>query len=176
MSAFQIRPTVEADLPVITAIYANAVATGTATFEIEPPDLAEMKRRFERLVTGGFPYLVAVQDQTVVGYSYAGPYHQRPAYRFTVEDTIYLAPSTHRQGVGTALLQQLIAQSEARGFRQMIAVVGNSENIASLRLHERAGFKLVGTTENVGFKFGRWLDAVIMQRALGSGAETLPEL
>src|SRR3954463_1998483 len=120
MSAITIRPATHSDLPVITSIYAQAVKTGTATFEIEPPDLAEMTRRFEQLAAGSFPYFVATLDQTVVGYAYAGPYRPRPAYRFTVENSIYLAPSVQRQGVGTALLQRLIAQCEARSFRQMI--------------------------------------------------------
>jgi phosphinothricin acetyltransferase len=174
MSAIQTRSAVAADLAAITAIYTDAVETGTATFELEPPDLADMSRRFELLMSDHFPYLVATLDKAVVGYAYAGPYRPRQAYRFTVEDSIYLAPSAQRQGVGTMLLRQLIVQCEARGFRQMVAVIGGSENVASVRLHERAGFKMIGTMDNVGFKFGRWVDTVLMQRALGPGGENLP--
>jgi len=170
----EIRPATEADLPVITAIYEEAVRFGTATFELEPPDLAEMTRRFRSLTDGGFPYLVATVDGRVVGYAYAGPYRPRPAYRFTVENSVYLAPSTHRRGIGLKLLQRLIADCEGRGFRQMIAVIGDSANAGSVGVHTRAGFSMIGTHPNVGFKFGRWLDTVMMQLALGEGAATVP--
>ncbi|MBI5130920.1 MAG: N-acetyltransferase [Rhodopseudomonas palustris] len=174
MSDLIIRPTTAADLPTITAIYDEAVRTGTATFELTPPDLAEMTRRFETLTGGGFPYLVALLDGAICGYAYAGPYRSRPAYRFTVENSVYLDPATHRRGVGTALLRELIAQCEARGFRQMIAVIGDSANAGSIGVHRKTGFKLIGTHRAVGFKFGRWLDTVMMQRALGDGGGTLP--
>src|SRR3954467_11740680 len=175
MSAAEIRPATEADVPAITEIYEHAVRHGTATFELIPPDLAEMTRRFKSLMDGGFPYLVAPLDGGVVGYAYAGPYRPRPAYRFTVENSVYLRPSIHRRGIGLQLLQRLIAECEARGYRQMIAVVGDSANAGSIGVHERCGFALLGTHPNVGFKFGRWLDTVMMQRALGEGATTLPE-
>ena len=169
-----IRPAREADLPAITAIYDHAVRQGTATFELEPPDLGEMTRRFRTLAGGGFPFLVATLDARVVGYAYAGPYRPRPAYRFTVENSVYLDPAVCGRGIGTALLRQLIAACEARGFRQMIAVIGDSANAASIGVHRAAGFALIGTFKNVGFKFGRWLDTVMMQRALGLGASSLP--
>jgi L-amino acid N-acyltransferase YncA len=175
MSDLIVRPTTAADLPAITAIYDEAVRTGTATFELIPPDLAEMTRRFETLTGGGFPYLVAVLGGAVCGYAYAGPYRPRPAYRFTVENSVYLTPAAQRRGVGTALLNELIAQCETRGFRQMIAVIGDSANAGSVGLHRKTGFELIGVHRNVGLKFGRWLDTVMMQRALGDGGESVPE-
>jgi L-amino acid N-acyltransferase YncA len=174
MSAVEIRPASEADLPAITAIYEHAVLHGTATFELIPPDLAEMRRRFDALVTGGFPYLAASLDGRVVGYAYAGAYRPRPAYRFTVENSIYLDPSVHRRGIGLKLMQPLIAESAARGYRQMIAVIGDSANAGSIGVHTRCGFQMIGTHANVGLKFGRWLDIVMMQLALGEGASTVP--
>jgi L-amino acid N-acyltransferase YncA len=174
MPDVEIRPATDADLPAITEIYAHAVSYGTATFELIPPDLAEMTRRFKSLMDGGFPYLVAALDGRVIGYAYAGPYRPRPAYRFTVENSVYLAPAIHRRGIGTQLLQRLIADCEARGCRQMIAVIGDSANAGSIGVHSRTGFAMIGTHPGVGFKFGRWLDTVMMQRALGDGATTLP--
>jgi len=174
MSNPAIRSAVLADIPAITGIYDHEVRTGTATFELTAPDTAEMTRRFNALQEGGFPYLVATVDGQVVGYAYAGPYRPRPAYRFTVENSVYLAPLSHRRGIGTALMIELIAQSEARGYRQMIAVIGDSANAASVALHTRTGFQMIGTHPDVGFKFGRWLDTVMMQRALGAGAATVP--
>jgi L-amino acid N-acyltransferase YncA len=161
-------------LSAITKIYDHAVRHGTASFETEPPDETEMTRRFRALVDGGFPYLVAERDGAVVGYAYAGPYRTRPAYRYTVEDSIYISPAAQRRGVGRALLEELIAQCTARGFRQMIAVIGDSAQIASIELHRAAGFHYVGNLQNVGFKFGRWLDSVLMQRPLGPGAGRPP--
>jgi phosphinothricin acetyltransferase len=174
MSAPEIRPTTEADLPAITAIYQQAVREGTATFELEPPDLAEMTRRYRALVDGGYPYFVAILDGRVAGYAYAGAYRPRPAYRFTVENSIYLDPAFHRRGVGSLLLERLVAECEARGFRQMIAVIGDSANAGSIGVHTRCGFQMIGTHPNVGLKFGRWLDTVMMQRDLGEGASTVP--
>jgi L-amino acid N-acyltransferase YncA len=174
MSALDLRFATEADLPFITAIYDEAVRHGTATFELDPPDLAEMTRRFRTLIDGGFPYLVAVLDGRVVGYAYAGAYRPRPAYRFTVENSVYLEPAIHRRGIGMQLLRRLIDECEARGFRQMIAVIGDSANAGSIGVHTRAGFSMIGTHPSVGFKFGRWLDTVMMQRALGEGAVTEP--
>ena len=175
MSLPLIRPAATADLEAITAIYGEAVRTGTATFELDPPDLADMTRRFRTLTDGGFPYLVAMLDDRVAGYAYAGPYRARPAYRFTVENSVYLDPPAHGRGIGKALMRELIAQSEQRGFRQMIAVIGDSGNAASIGLHRATGFRPVGSFEKVGFKFGRWLDTVLMQRGLGAGATTLPD-
>ncbi|MBN9005818.1 MAG: N-acetyltransferase [Rhizobiales bacterium] len=175
MSDVLIRPATEADLPFITAIYDHAVRTGTATFELIPPDLAEMTRRFGALRDGGFPYLAAELDGAVVGYAYAGPYRPRPAYRFTVENSIYLAPASHRRGIGIQLLRRLIAECEARGYRQMIAVIGDSANAGSVGVHTRAGFQMIGTHPSVGLKFGRWLDTVMMQLALGAGDTTIPD-
>jgi phosphinothricin acetyltransferase len=174
MPSLDIRPAEEADLPFITAIYDHAVRYGTATFELVSPDLAEMTRRFKALMDGGYPYFVAVLDGRVVGYAYAGAYRPRPAYRFTVENSIYLQPSIHRRGIGLRLLQRLIVESEARGYRQMIAVIGDSANAGSIGVHARTGFAMIGTHPNVGFKFGRWLDTVMMQRSLGEGASTVP--
>jgi phosphinothricin acetyltransferase len=174
MSALEIRPATEADLPAVTDIYEHAVLHGTATFELIPPDLAEMTRRFTALMDGGYPYLVASLEGRVTGYAYAGPYRPRPAYRFTVENSVYLAPAIHRRGIGTQLLQRLIAECEARGYRQIIAVIGDSANAGSIGVHTRCGFAMIGTHPDVGFKFGRWLDTVMMQRALGEGAATLP--
>ena len=174
MPALEIRPTTEADLPAVTEIYEHAVLHGTATFELIPPDLAEMHRRFDALINGGFPYLVASLDGRVVGYAYAGAYRPRPAYRFTVENSVYLDPAIHRRGIGLKLLQRLIAECVSRGYRQMIAVIGDSANAGSIGLHRACGFEMIGTHPNVGLKFGRWLDTVMMQLALGEGAKTLP--
>jgi phosphinothricin acetyltransferase len=174
MHALEIRPTIAADLPAITEIYEHAVRYGTATFELIPPDLAEMTRRFGVLMDDGFPYFAAVLEGRVVGYAYAGAYRPRPAYRFTVENSVYLQPAIHRRGIGLQLLQRLIAESEARGYRQMIAVIGDSANAGSIGVHTKCGFQMIGTHPSVGFKFGRWLDTVMMQRALGGGGNTLP--
>jgi len=174
MSEPTIRAANEADLPAITGIYDHAVRHGTATFELTPPDLAEMSRRFRALRDGGFPYLAAEQDGAVVGYAYAGPYRPRPAYRFTVENSIYLAPAVHRRGIGMHLLRRLIAECETRGYRQMIAVIGDSANAGSIGVHTRAGFQMIGTHPSVGLKFGRWLDTVMMQLPLGEGSTTIP--
>src|SRR5439155_16481256 len=174
MPSLEIRRAAAADLPLISEIYEHAVRYGTATFELIPPDLNEMTRRFGLMVDGGFPYLIAALEGRVVGYAYAGAYRPRPAYRFTVENSIYLQPAIHRRGIGLQLLQRLIAESEARNYRQMIAVVGDSANAGSIGVHAKCGFEMIGTHPNVGFKFGRWLDTVLMQRALGDGAATVP--
>ena len=174
MSTLEIRPTIRADLPAITGIYQHAVLYGTATFELIPPDLAEMTRRHGLLMEGGFPYFVAALEGRVIGYAYAGAYRPRPAYRFTVENSVYLEPAIHRRGIGLQLLQRLIAECEARGYRQMIAVIGDSANAGSIGVHTKGGFKMIGTHPNVGLKFGRWLDTVMMQRDLGEGGKTVP--
>jgi L-amino acid N-acyltransferase YncA len=175
MSPPEIRPATEADLPAITKIYEHAVLHGTATFELTPPDLAEITRRFRALIDGGFPYFVGVLDGRVGGYAYAGPYRPRPAYRFTVENSIYLDPAIHRRGVGLVLLRRLIEECETRGYRQMIAVIGDSANAGSIGVHTRCGFEMIGTHPDVGLKFGRWLDTVMMQLPLGEAAKTVPK-
>jgi L-amino acid N-acyltransferase YncA len=169
-----IRAAGPADIASITRIYDHAVRQGTASFEIEPPDETEMARRLRNLMEGGYPYLVAELDGTVAGYAYAGPYRARPAYRWTVEDSVYVAPAAYRRGIGRALLDRLIDESAARNFRQMIAVIGDSAQTASIELHRTTDFRFVGKIENVGFKFGRWLDSIIMQRPLGAGAKINP--
>jgi L-amino acid N-acyltransferase YncA len=174
MTDIAIRPVSPRDLAAITRIYDHAVRHGTASFEIEPPDVAEMARRQDALLAGGFPYLVAERNGGIAGYAYAGPYRARPAYRWSVEDSIYIDPQMQGRGIGRALLERLLAEAETRGFRQMIAVIGDSANAPSIELHRAAGFRMVGTFDNVGFKFGRWLDSVLMQRPLGDGAVTTP--
>jgi phosphinothricin acetyltransferase len=179
MTEIAIRTAALADIPAITRIYAHAVRHGTASFELEPPDEAEMTRRMQAMLDGGFPYIVAENGgapmgQVILGYAYAGPYRTRPAYRFTVEDSIYVDPNAQRRGIGRVLLARLIEESERRGFRQMLAVIGDSANAPSIEVHRAAGFRMVGNFENVGFKFGRWLDSVLMQRGLGPGATTKP--
>src|SRR4029079_17147801 len=171
-----VRPAGRTDIPAITRIYGHAVEHGTASFELTAPDQAEMTRRFDELTAYGFPYLVAVIDGAVVGYAYAGPYRTRPAYRFTVENSVYVAHDSHRRGVGKALLQALIDACTEKGFRLMVAVIGDSKQAASIGLHEEAGFKHVGVFVNIGYKFDRWLDSVLMQRALGPGASKPPSL
>jgi L-amino acid N-acyltransferase YncA len=172
--AIVIRPARLVDISAITGIYRHAVLTGTASFEIEPPDVDEMSRRWKTLCDGGYPYHVAEVEGAVTGYAYAGPYRTRPAYHWTVEDSIYVDPRMHRRGIGRHLLDRLIADCEGLGFRQMIAVIGDSRQTPSIALHSTAGFRLLGTMEAVGFKFGGWLDTVLMQRPLGPGASTAP--
>lgn len=172
--SLSVRPATPADIPAITRIYAHAVRHGTASFELDPPDEAEMARRQRALLDAGYPYLVAEADGDVMGYAYAGPYRARPAYRFSVENSVYVAPQAHRRGTGRALLARLIAESEARGYRLMIAVIGDSAQVPSIELHRALGFRLVGAFEGVGYKFDRWLDTVLMQRALGPGTSAPP--
>jgi phosphinothricin acetyltransferase len=170
-----IRPATFADIPAVTRIYAHAVKTGTASFELEPPDEAEMTRRMRAVLDGGFPYLIARIDGAVVGYAYASHYRTRPAYRFTVENSVYVAPESHRRGIGKALLLKLIEACTERGFRQMIAVIGDSNQAASIGVHRSCGFCDAGNLRSIGWKFGRWLDTPLMQRALGAGAADPPE-
>jgi L-amino acid N-acyltransferase YncA len=166
----QIREAADADIPTITAIYAHAVHHGRASFETEAPDEAEIARRRAAIVSLGLPYLVAeLPAAGVVGYAYAGPYRPRPAYRFSLENSIYIAPDRQGAGIGAALLPALITRTEALGYRQMIAVIGDSANHASIRLHARCGFVHVGVLPAVGWKHGQWLDTVLMTRALGPG-------
>jgi L-amino acid N-acyltransferase YncA len=174
MTSIPIRPAEPRDIAAITRIYAHAVEHGTASFELEPPDEAEITRRYRALRDGRFPFIVAEVDGAVAGYAYAGPYRARPAYRFTVEDSIYIDPAMHRRGIGRALLERLLIEAEKEGFRQMIAVIGDSNQTPSIELHAALGFRMVGTFEAVGYKFGRWLDSVLMQKPLGKGATTVP--
>ncbi len=174
MTDVLLRSAKAGDIPEITRIYAHAVLNGTASFELAAPDVAEMMRRYRALVAAGFPYLVAQSAGELLGYAYAGAYRARPAYRWTVEDSVYVAPHAHRRGVGSALLRRLIEASETDGYRQMIAVIGDTANVSSIELHRALGFHMVGTLANTGFKFGRWLDTVLMQRSLGPGAAAPP--
>ena len=169
-----LRPAREADVPAIQAIYAHHVLHGLATFEEVPPDAAEMARRLEEIAGRGLPYLVAEEAGRLVGYAYAAPYRARSAYRFTLEDSIYLDPAATGRGIGSRLLAALIDDSTAWGGRQMLAVIGDRGNAGSIAVHARAGFAHTGTFRGVGFKFGRWVDTVLMQRPLGAGADTLP--
>jgi len=169
-----VRPSLDTDLPAITAIYAHAVTHGTASFELSAPDETEMTRRRAALLDGGFPYIVAESDGIVLGYAYAGPYRARPAYRSTVEDSIYIAPTAQRQGIGRRLLEALIRESEMRDFRLMVAVIGDEESHGSIGLHRGLGFEPVGIFKGVGYKNGRWLSTVLMQRSLGPGISEPP--
>jgi L-amino acid N-acyltransferase YncA len=170
-----VRPAIPADIPAIAAIYRPAVLEGTASFELEPPGDAEMLRRFEAITGGGYPYFVAEIDGRVAGYAYASAYRARPGYRFTVENSVYVAADAQGKGVGRALLAALIPACTVKGFRLMVAIIGDSANFASITLHRRAGFTFCGTIHSVGYKFGRWLDSVNLQRALGAGAATKPD-
>jgi len=168
-AALLIRPSADADLAAITDIYGQVVQTGTASFELEPPDEPEMARRRQAVVQAGLPWLTAERDGRVLGYAYAAPFRPRPAYRFCVENSIYVDARARGQGVGAWLLAELIGRSEAWGARQMLAVIGDSANTPSINLHARLGFRHAGRVDHVGWKFGRWLDVVFMQRALGRG-------
>lgn len=161
-----IRPAQLDDVPTILAIYNHAVATVTATFDTEPMALADMRAKVQMLQDGGYPWLVADIDGEVLGYAYAGPYRTRPAYRFSIENSVYVAEAARGQGLGSQLMAALIEVAKAGPWQQMIAVIGDSQNAASIALHKRHGFQDVGTIKNIGFKFDRWLDTVLMQRAL----------
>jgi len=175
VSDFAIRPAIAGDLAVIQHIYTHHVLTGLASFEETPPDLAEMTRRWQAIAEAGLPYVVAVDGAgTIAGYAYAGPYRPRSAYRFTVEDSIYLDPAFQGRGLGRILLSRLIADATACGKRQMIAVIGDSANAASIGVHKALGFEMTGTFKAIGLKFGRWVDTVLMQRELGEGATRTP--
>jgi phosphinothricin acetyltransferase len=199
-----IRPATDADMEAVAAIYAHHVLYGRASFETEPPSPAEMRRRHAAVAGKGLPYLVAVQAGAgppgpgpagagptgpgptgpgpagagpaveVVGYAYAGPYRPRAAYAHTVENSVYLRPDAAGRGIGLCLLSALVAACEQRGLRQMVAVVGDSANEASIRLHEKLGFRRVGVLRDVGYKHGVWLDSVLLQRSLGAGSSTQP--
>ncbi|MCU0984661.1 MAG: N-acetyltransferase family protein [Acetobacteraceae bacterium] len=174
-AAPHIRASADADLPAIAAIYRHHVTTGLASFEETPPDAEELARRRAAVLGSGLPWLVATDaGGAVLGYAYAGLYRPRSAYRYTVEDSIYVAPGQTGRGVGRALLAALIADTEAKGYRQMMAVIGDSANHASIGVHRACGFIEAGRLRGVGFKFGRWVDSVLMQRALGDGAMGVP--
>jgi len=174
MTEVRIRPAAPGDIAAITRIYAHAVEHGTASFETEPPTEAEMAQRRQKLLEKDYPYLVAEIAGAVAGYAYAGPYRDRRAYDWCIEDSIYVAPELHRKGIGRLLLTHLIAEAERRDFRQMLGVIGDSANTASVAVHAAVGFRLIGTFQSIGFKHGRWLDTVLMQRALGSAGATPP--
>jgi phosphinothricin acetyltransferase len=170
----QVRAALPDDMPAIHAIYAHHVLNGLASFEEEAPPVSELRRRFDEARAGRLPYLVADFGGVVAGYGYCAWYRTRSAYRFALEDSIYVRPDAQGRGVGSALLAELIRQCEALGYRQLIAVIGDSAHAASIGLHASQGFLRVGTLRSVGFKFGRWVDSVLMQRPLGSGDATKP--
>jgi len=169
-----IRPCDPADLAAVTSVYAWNVLNGTGTFELEAPDLAEMTRRHGDVLAKGLPWLVAERDGAVLGYAYANHFRPRPAYRFCLEDSIYLAAEARGQGIGRALLAELVARCEAAGARQMLAVIGDSANAGSIGVHRTLGFEPVGVMKSAGWKFGAWRDVVIMQKALGPGDTSAP--
>jgi L-amino acid N-acyltransferase YncA len=174
-AAMMVRESRDEDIAAITAIYAHHVRVGVGSFEEDPPSAAELARRRAEVLGRHLPYLVATAPTgAILGYAYASPYRARSAYRFSVEDSIYVAPDAERQGVGRTLLSELIARCTAAGWRQMVAVIGDSGNAASIGLHEQLGFRPVGVLTAIGFKHGRWLDSVLMQRPLGAGASILP--
>ncbi|MET7140181.1 N-acetyltransferase family protein [Xanthomonas sp. PPL139] len=175
MDDLQLRAAEAADVPAIAALYADQVRHHVNTYEEQAPDQAEMLRRMQGVTAQGYPYLVAhTSDGRLAGYAYASSYRPRAAYRWTVENTVYVDPALHGRGVGSVLLQALIAVCEARGFRQMVAVIGDPDNHASIRLHQRFGFVPVGVFRGLGRKHGRWLDTLQMQRPLGPGADEAP--
>jgi L-amino acid N-acyltransferase YncA len=169
-----IRAAQPADLAAVQAIYAHHVMHGLASFEEQAPDLDEIRRRFDDVAARGLPYLVGCIGDTVAGYGYCAPYRARSAYRYVLEDSVYVDPAYQRRGVGRALLAALIERCTALGYRQLIAVIGDSAHAPSIGVHASAGFLRVGTLRSVGFKFGRWVDTVIMQRPLGAGDGTKP--
>lgn len=168
------RPATPDDLEHVHTIYAHHVLKGLASFEEEPPSYAELRRRFDEVTQGRLPYLVADFGGTVAGYAYCALYRTRSGYRYTLEDSVYVRPGSEGRGVGSALLSALIRESEALGYRQIVAVIGDSANTPSIALHANHGFLRVGTLRSVGFKFGRWVDSVLMQRALGPGDGVSP--
>jgi L-amino acid N-acyltransferase YncA len=172
VSRIVVRPSTAADVDAITRIYAWNVLNGSGTFEIEPPDRLEIERRRADVLAKGLPWLVLESAGTVAGYAYAGPFRPRPAYRFCLEDSVYLAPESAGRGFGRLLLAELLARCEAAGARQMLAVIGDSANAASIGLHRALGFVPAGTIRSAGWKFDRWLDVVIMQKTLGPGDAT----
>ena len=175
MSDLLIRRVQPDDLPAIHALYSLHVTHGTASWELTAPDEAEMRRRMQSVLDSGYPYFVAEVAGELAGYSYASSYRPRPGYRFTVEDSIYVDARYQRRGIARKLLNTVIDACAEQGFRQMVAVIGDSENKASIELHRALGFSHVGMLPGIGFKFGRWLDSVMMQRTLGTGSSSLPD-
>ncbi len=169
-----LRNASDTDLVAIQSIYAHWVTHGTGSFELEPPTLEEMGKRRADVLSKGLPYLVAEQDGSVVGYAYANWFRPRPAYRFSVENSVYVHPNVHRGGIARLLMAELMMRCELAGARQMIAVIGDSANAGSVGLHTCMGFTHIGTLKSTGWKFGRWLDTVYMQRAIGLGDSTAP--
>ena len=169
------RPATPDDMGEIHAIYAHHVLKGLASFEEQPPSQAELRRRHEEVTARGLPYLVAEFGGMVAGYAYCTLYRTRSAYRYALEDSVYIRPDAQGRGIGSTLLAELVQRCEALGYRQMIAVIGDSANAASIGLHASAGFLRVGTLRSAGFKFGRWVDSVLMQRPLGAGDGTPPQ-
>ena len=175
MSPIEVRDACPDDLAVVTTIYRHHVLEGTASFEIDPPDEAEIARRHGEVAAHGLPYLAARLDGAIAGFAYASPFHRRPAYRHTVEDSVYVAPDRVGRGVGRALLTELIGRCTVMGMRQMIAAIGDQANAGSIALHAALGFRSAGTLRSVGFKQGEWRDVVLMQRALGDGDASPPD-
>jgi L-amino acid N-acyltransferase YncA len=175
-SGIQVRDAVTADVTAIQAIYAYHVLNGSASFEETPPSSDDMAGRRDAVLKAGLPYLVAEMDGRVIGYAYATAYRPRPAYRYTIEDSIYVEHGLNRRGIGRVLLTELISRCEQGPWRQMLAVIGNSGNEGSIALHESLGFRAVGTLRCVGFKFGEWVDTVLMQRELGGGSASMPSV
>ncbi len=173
-ASFVVRPATDADIPAVHAIYSSYVLHGFSTFEEVPPGVEVLLERKKSIVDAGLPYVVAASEDQVCGYAYATLYRPRSAYRYTVEDSIYVCRGFHRQGIGGALLSRLIDNCESAGFRQMIAIIGDSANYGSIALHQRLGFQLTGTLRSVGYKLGRWVDTVVLQRPLGPGDCTFP--
>jgi len=172
---FSIRDSEPGDAPAITAIYAHSVITSVATFDEQPPSVEEMRQRRAEVIDSGLPFIVAIGDDGhIFGYAYAAAFRRRTGYRYTLEDSVYVERTATHRGIGTALLTALIDRCAAAGYRQMVAVIADTERTASIGLHEKLGFKMVGVLPAVGFKFRRWIDVVLMQRALGSGGSATP--
>jgi L-amino acid N-acyltransferase YncA len=169
-----VRPAINADAAAVQAIYAHHVLHGTGTFEEDPPTVADMEGRMEAILRRGLPYLVAEIDGKVAGFAYAGPFRMRAAYRYTAEDSVYIAPDRVGQGVGKRLVEEVVGVCERLGMHQLLAVIGDSANQASIGVHRSCGFEMIGTMPGVGYKFGRWLDVVLMSKPLNGGVEVAP--
>ena len=169
-----IRSSIDADLPAITAVYAHHVLTGTGTFEVDPPNVDDMRSRRDDVLSKGLPWLVVVEDETVLGYAYCNWFKPRPAYRFSAEDSIYLSPEAAGKGLGRMLLAELMAQAQRAGVRKLIAVIGDSANAGSIAVHKSAGFQDVGVLKSCGWKFDKWLDVVLMDKTLGEADSSSP--
>ena len=172
---YKIRAAAKGDIPAIAAIYAREVLENVATFEEVPPSEGEMGQRMDKVHGLGLPYIVAECDGDILGYAYAGPFHARAAYRYTVEDTVYIRPDQHRRGIGRALLADIVGRCESLGARQMMALITHLPDSGSVALHAALGFRMMGVAHSVGYKFGRWLDVAYMQRPLGAADQTPPD-